>query len=54
MFPFAFEWINDPSHFVFMGGFYFALGGLFIAVNYCVMRALFDWLCKGGENHNEH
>jgi hypothetical protein len=54
MFPFIFEWVNDGSHFVFMGGFYAALGTLFIAVNYCLIRAVLDWLCKGDQAHEEH
>jgi len=55
MLPIVFEWVNDPSHFVFMGGFYAALGILFIVLNYCVIRAVFDWLCKGNqEGHEEH
>lgn len=46
MFPFCFEWINDASHFVFMGSFYTVMILLGIALNYCVIRAFFDWLCK--------
>ena len=53
MLPIVFEWVNDASHFVFMGGLYAVLGILFVVVNYCLIRAIFDWLCKcdGGEEH---
>ena len=52
MFWFSFEWINDPSHFVFMGSLYTVLILLVIALHYCGIRAFFDWLCKKGDNHN--
>ncbi|MBW2107695.1 MAG: hypothetical protein JRI36_03370 [Deltaproteobacteria bacterium] len=53
MFPFAYEWINDPSHFVFMGSLYTVLTILIIILHYCGIRAVFDWLCKKdtGDHH---
>ena len=53
MFPFAFEWVNDASHYVFMGSLYTVLICLVIILHYCGIRALFDWLCKK-EDHNHH
>lgn len=52
MFPFAFEWANDPVHFVFMGSLYTVLVVLFIFMNYCGIRATLDWLCKKDEPHH--
>jgi len=55
MFPFAFEWIDDMSHYVFMGALYIVLFMLFVILNYCGIRATLDWLCKkGGEHHEGH
>ncbi len=53
MFPFVFEWVNDPVHFVFMGSLYAVLAFLVILLHYCGIRAFFDWLCKK-EDHNHH
>lgn len=53
MFPFAFEWVNDASHFVFMGSLYTVLVLLGILVNYAAIRALFDCLCKK-DQHGHH
>ena len=52
MFPFVFEWINDGSHFLFMGAFYSVIVVLVIILHYCGIRAVLDWLCKK-EGHNE-
>lgn len=54
MFPFSFEWINDPSHFVFMGSLYTVLILLVIALHYCGIRAFFDWLCKKDQHDHNH
>jgi hypothetical protein len=53
MFPFAFEWVNDATHYVFMGSLYIVLICLVIILHYCGIRAFFDWLCKK-EDHNHH
>ena len=53
MFPFAFEWVNDATHYVFMGSLYAVLICLVIILHYCGIRAFFDWMCKK-ENHNHH
>ena len=53
MFPFAFEWANDPVHFVFMGSLYTVLILLFILLNYCGIRAFLDLICKK-KGHDEH
>lgn len=52
MFPFAFEWVNDPSHFVFMGSLYTVLAILIIILHYCGIRAVFEWLCKKGTDEH--
>jgi len=56
MFPFVFEWVNDPSHFLFMGALYAVLGILFVIVNFCGIRATLDWLCTKdqGHGHGDH
>ena len=56
MFPFAFEWANDPVHFVFMGALYTVLLTLIIILHYCGIRAFLDVICckKGGHGHDEH
>ena len=55
MFPFAFEWANDPVHFVFMGALYSVLLTLIIILHYCGIRAFLDVICKkGGHGHDEH
>ena len=53
MFPFAFEWANDPVHFVFMGALYTVLILLVIILHYCGIRAFLDLICKKG-GHEEH
>ena len=54
MFPFAFEWVNDATHFVFMGSLYAVLGALVVILHYCGIRAFFDWLCKKDQGNNQH
>jgi hypothetical protein len=54
MFPFAFEWVNDPSHFVFMGALYTVLFTLVVILHYCAIRAFLDMICKKGGEHEEH
>ena len=55
MFPFAFEWANDPVHFVFMGALYSVLTCLVVILHYCAIRAFLDVICKkGGHGHDEH
>jgi hypothetical protein len=55
MFPFAFEWVDDPVHFVFMGALYSVLIALVIILHYCGIRAFIDVICKkGGHGHDEH
>jgi hypothetical protein len=55
MFPFAFEWVNDPVHFVFMGSFFTVLICLVIILHYCGIRAFLDLICKKGHNdQKEH
>jgi hypothetical protein len=50
MFPFIFEWVDDPSHYVFMIPFYTVLIALFVIVNICGIGALIKWACKTGDN----
>ena len=54
MFPFAFEWVNDPVHFVFMGALYTVLFALVVILHYCGIRAFLDMICKKGGKHEEH
>ncbi len=54
MFPFAFEWVNDPVHFVFMGSCYSVLILLGIILHYCGIRAFLDLICKKKNGHDEH
>ncbi|MBW1896279.1 MAG: hypothetical protein JRI47_04410 [Deltaproteobacteria bacterium] len=54
MFPFAFEWVNDPVHFVFMGSLYTVLFALVVILHYCAIRAFLDMICKKGGGHEEH
>jgi len=54
MFPFAFEWVNDATHFVFMGSLYSVLTILVIILHYCGIRAFLDLICKKEKNHNHH
>jgi len=53
MFPFAFEWVNDPVHFVFMGSCYSVLILLGIILHYCGIRAFLDLICKK-KDHDHH
>lgn len=53
MFPFCFDWVSDPVHFVFMGSLYSVLILLGIFVNYAVIRAFLDLICKK-EEHGNH
>lgn len=54
MFPFAFEWVYDATHGVFMGSVYTVLLALIIILHYCAIRAFIDLLCKKKEDHNNH
>lgn len=54
MFPFVFEWVNDGSHFLFMGTLYTVLFLLVVIMHYCGIRAIIDWACKSGSGHDEH
>jgi len=54
MFPFAFEWANDPTHFVFMGSLYAVLTLLVIILHYCGIRAFLDLICKKGNEEEGH
>ena len=54
MFPFAFEWINDGSHWLFMGTTYAVLIILVIILHYCGIRAVIDWMCPKDDGHNHH
>ncbi len=52
MFPFIFEWIWDPSHMVFMGGLWYALGIIGLGMTYCIVKAAVDTVQgKGGHDH---
>lgn len=53
MFPFIFDWVSDPVHFVFMGSVYTVLISLVIILHYCAIRAFLDVICKKGkEGHH--
>ena len=52
MLPFVFEWINDGSHFLFMGTLWVVLAILAIILHYCGIRAALDWLCKKDLGHH--
>jgi hypothetical protein len=55
MFPFAFEWVYDPVHFVFMGALYTVLLSLIVILHYCAIRAFLDMICKKeGDDHGHH
>jgi hypothetical protein len=54
MFPFAFEWINEPTRFVFMGALYAVLFCLVVILHYCGIRAFLDLICKKGHEEEGH
>ncbi|MDY6990121.1 MAG: hypothetical protein SWQ30_18930 [Thermodesulfobacteriota bacterium] len=54
MFPFSFEWVDDPTHFVFMGSLYTVLTALVIILHYCGIRAFLDLICKKGGEEDAH
>jgi hypothetical protein len=54
MFPFAFEWINEPTRYVFMGALYMVLITLVIILHYCGIRAFLDLICKKGHEEEHH
>ena len=54
MFPFAFEWINEPTRYVFMGSTYIVLIALVIILHYCGIRAFLDLICKKGKEEEHH
>ncbi|MFP4475802.1 MAG: hypothetical protein ACLFOY_09585 [Desulfatibacillaceae bacterium] len=54
MFPFIFEWQWDMSHYVFMGGLYYALGIIGLGLTYVVVKSLYDTdRGKGGGHHDD-
>lgn len=53
MFPFAFEWVVEPTRYVFMGALYAVLISIVIILHYCAIRAFLDMICKK-KNHNNH
>jgi len=42
MFPFAFEWVWDMSHIVFMGGLWYALIILGLGLGYVFVKSVVD------------
>ncbi len=52
MFPFNFEWIWDGSHMVFMGGLWYALNIVGMAMTYCIIKAIYD--TYKGKDDNSH
>ena len=52
MFPFNFEWIWDGSHIVFMGGLWYALNIIGMAMTYCIIKAIYDtYKAKDDRSH---
>ncbi|MFO7859827.1 MAG: hypothetical protein R6U41_01260 [Desulfosalsimonas sp.] len=56
MFPFAFEWVWDISHLVFMGGLWYALSIIGAGMTYCIIKSLIDTAAdeagEGGHGHH--
>ncbi|VEN73060.1 conserved hypothetical protein [Candidatus Desulfarcum epimagneticum] len=52
MFPFSFEWVWDMSHFVFMGGLWYALSILGLGLGYCFYKATVDTLQDDDGGHH--
>ncbi len=49
MFPFCFEWVWDIGHYLFFGGFWYAIGILGAGMTWCIVKATLDTL-----NHKEN
>ncbi len=56
MFPFIYEWVWDPSHYVFMGGLYYALTIISIGMGYCVGKSFYQAFLTNNdlEEHGDH
>jgi len=54
MFPFAFEWVVEPTRYVFMGALYAVLLALVILLHYAGIRAFLDLICKKGKEQEHH
>jgi len=52
MFPFCFEWAWDMSHFVFMGGLWYALSIIGAGMTYCVIKSVLDTMAGKGSHHH--
>lgn len=51
MFPFCFEWLWDMGHYVFFGGFWYAIGILGAGLTYCVVKSIIDTVKEGEAGH---
>ncbi len=55
MFPFIYEWIWDPSHYIFFGGLYYALAIISAGMTYAVGKAFYEaFLTQNEEEHHDH
>lgn len=52
MFPFSFEWAWDMSHYVFMGGLWYALAIIGAGLTYCILKAAIDTMKSDAEDHH--
>ena len=52
MFPFSFEWVWDMSHYVFMGGLWYALSIIGAGLTYCLYKTAVDSFGQGNDNHH--
>ena len=53
MFPFSFEWVWDMSHYVFMGGLWYALTIIGLGMTYCILKSAYDTFKGNGGHHGE-
>ncbi len=54
MFPFAFEWVWDISHLVFMGGLWYALSIIGMGMTYCIIKSILDTAADKEEGSHGH
>ncbi|MCA1786704.1 MAG: hypothetical protein LC657_12065 [Desulfobacteraceae bacterium] len=52
MFPFNFEWVWDIGHYLFFGGFWYAIGILGAGMAYCIGKAAYDTMNESTEEHH--
>ena len=51
MFPFCWEWLWDIGHYIFFGGFWYAIGILGAGLTFVVIKSAYDTVFGSQEHH---